>query len=226
MQNNIQFRASGVGNLMVEPRSKSETLSETTKTHLVDIFVSENYGRRNDIHSKYIDKGNAVEEDGITLYSRASKTFFKKNEEHLSKGLVKGTPDLYLGESIQNANKIIDIKSSWDIFTFFRAKNAPINKLYYWQLQAYMYLSEASSASLVYCLIDTPENILNYEKGKVRGDEEACEELDKLHTYSDIPMNERFFEIGINRNDDDIEKMLKKCVDAIEYMNEKFYLTK
>ena len=230
----IQFRASGCGLLMVEPKSKTEALSESTKTNLVDIFVSEHYNRRNDIHSRYIDKGLSVEDDGITLLSRASKTFFKKNEEHLSKGLLKGTPDLFTGESINNAEKIIDIKSSWDIFTFFRAKNSATNKLYYWQLQAYMYLSGAKTSSLVYCLIDTPETILNDEKRKLMWKmgattdenedfQNACRELDKLHKYDDIPMSERFFETVIERNESDIERLLARCQDCIEYMNLTFY---
>lgn len=273
----IQFRASGCGYLMVEPRSKKAyfydgveidakrynkiidqaiktldnsnlkylstsnseidgELSESVKTHLIDIFVSEHYNRRNDIHSRYIDKGLSVEDDGITLLSRASKTFFKKNEEHLSKGLLKGTPDLFTGESITNADKIIDIKSSWDIFTFSRAKYSAINKLYYWQLQAYMYLSGASTSSLVYCLIDTPETILNDEKRKLMWKmgvtteeseefQQACYELDRLHKYDDIPMSERYFETVIERNDTDIERLLARCQDCIEYMDLTFYKT-
>jgi len=55
---------------MTEARGKSEILSETAKGHCIDVFVSWKYGRREEIQSKFLDKGNAREEDAITLVSR------------------------------------------------------------------------------------------------------------------------------------------------------------
>jgi len=66
---------------MVEPRSKNELLSETTKKYLREVMIYEKYGRKKDISNKYIEKGLAVEEDAITLYSRFTKVFYKKNEK-------------------------------------------------------------------------------------------------------------------------------------------------
>jgi hypothetical protein len=79
---------------MTESRTKND-LSETTKTHLIDVYVANRYGRQEDIQSKFIEKGLAVEEDSITLYSRIKKDFYKKNEDHLKNSWIKGTPDLY-----------------------------------------------------------------------------------------------------------------------------------
>lgn len=232
----IKFRASATGFLMVEPRSKSEVLSESTKTHLVDVFVSAKYGRNTDIQSKYMTKGLEVEEDSITLYSRTSKTFYKKNEEHLSNEFIKGTPDLFQGPSIENAELIIDIKSSWDIFTFFRANNDTLNKKYYWQLQSYMALTGAQNAKLVYCLVNTPDALLHDEKRKLmwkmnvlsENDKlyvEACDEIDRLGIYDDIPMGERFFEIEVHRNDADIQRLYDRVIVCREWMNENLFKT-
>ena len=63
-------------------------LSETTKTHLIDKFVSYKYGRNTDIKNKYITKGLEVEEDSITLFSQYSKTFYRKNEERLTNVVI------------------------------------------------------------------------------------------------------------------------------------------
>lgn len=228
--NEIKFRCSSLGHLMTESRSKSDPISETTKKHLVDVFVSSKYGRKTEIKTKYTNKGLEVEEDSITLYSRATKQFFKKNEDRLSNEFIQGTPDLYLGESINIADLVIDIKSSWDIFTFFRASQDSVKKLYYWQLQGYMALTGAKNAKLVYCLIDTPFHLIEDEKRRMfysmnagttdnKDYQEACDEIEKNLTYPDIPFQERYFEIEIERNDADIEKLYNKVIECRNYMN-------
>lgn len=226
----ILFRCSSLGYIMTESRSKSEPLSETAKTHCIDVMVSERYGRHTDIDNKYIRKGLAVEEDSITLYSRVKKIYFSKNEMHLLNGYIKGTPDLYIGEAINKADVIIDIKSSWDIFTYFRAiQPERINAKYYWQLQGYMALTGASEARVAYCLVNTPDAILSDEKRRlmwkmnVLSDtdetyEEACREIDKLGTYNDIPMAERVSEITIQRNDGDIARLYERVELCREYI--------
>lgn len=218
---------------MTEPRNagdkKAGNLSESAKTHLIDVFVSNKYGRNTDIQNKYIQKGLLVEEDSITLYSRLTKTFYKKNEEPLSNDFIKGTPDLFSGKSIQQADHITDIKSSFDVFTFFRNHNNDLNNLYYWQVQGYMDLTGAKTASVAYCLVDTPEVIINDEKRKLMWKmgvatsenedfKQACEELDRLLTYSDIPLNERLIEFFVKRDDEQIELMHKRVEKAREYL--------
>lgn len=229
------FRASSCGYLMVDPKSKADkdagNLSESAKTHLIDIYVTNKYDRQTDISNKYISKGLMVEEDSITLYSRLKKKFFLKNEDHLSNEFIKGTPDLFDGKDIHSAEIIIDVKSSWDIFTFFRTHTKDINSQYYWQLQAYMALTGATSAKLAYCLINTPEMLINDEKRKLMykmgcaTEEsadflEACIELEKSMIYDDIPLEERLIEFTIERNDSDIEKLYSRVRKAREYLNE------
>jgi hypothetical protein len=215
---------------MTESRTKGD-LSETTKTHLVDVYVANKYGRQEDIQSRYIEKGLAVEEDSITLYSRLKKSFFKKNEDHLHNSWIKGTPDMYTGESINAAQSIIDIKSSWDIYTFMRVITKEINKMYYWQLQGYMDLSGATSATLAYCLVDTPEQLIADEKRKLMWKMgcateesplfiEACEELERSMTFGDIHMEERLIEFHIERNDADILKMHIRVEECRKWLNE------
>lgn len=229
------IRCSSLGHIMTEPRNKADkeagNLSETAKTHLIDVFVSEKYKRNTDLQNKYIQKGLLVEEDSITLYSRIKGKFFKKNESYLSNKFIKGTPDLYIGNTIQEASHIIDIKSSWDIFTFFRNKVKGINDLYYWQMQGYMYLTGAMSASLAFCLIDTPVILVEDEKRKLMWKmgvdtsensefKEACNELERLMIYDDIPINERLIEFDIKRNEEDIEKIDLKVIKSREFLKD------
>lgn len=232
---NTLFRASGVGHLLTEPKSKKDkdagNLSEGAKTHLIDCYVSAKYNRQSDVSSKYITKGLMCEEDAITLYSRLKKRFFKKNEDHLHNEYLKGTPDLFEGTDIMRATLIVDVKVSWDIFTFHRVLTKDVNDLYYWQLQAYMALTGAQKATLAYCLIDTPLILLEDEKRKLlykmgaatteNSDYiQACEELEQLMIYKDIPLNERMIEFQIQRNDEEIDLMYAKIQKARAWLNE------
>lgn len=222
----IKFRCSSLGHLMTEPRSKSEVLSETTKTHLIDVFVSNKYGRKTDIQNKYITKGLEVEEDSLTIYSRYKKQFYVKNEKHFENSYIKGTPDIV-------TDKVIDIKSSYDIFTFFR-NIGKLNKMYYWQLQGYMALTGTHEAVLAYCLTDTPDALINDEKRRLMWKmgalteespdyKEACEELERLLTYPDIPLEERVIEQTFTRNDDDINRLYNRIEHSRAWMNKELF---
>lgn len=161
--NDILFRCSSLGHLMVEPKSKSEKLSETTKTHLIDVYTAEVYGRFEEIIGKALEKGNDTEEDSITIVSRVTKIGFKKNEQHLSNAYIKGTPDLFTGPEIKKAETIRDTKSSWSLFSFQRSINKELDKKYYWQLQGYAGLTGAKELYVDFCLNNTPLNLVQWE---------------------------------------------------------------
>lgn len=188
----ILFRASKCGNLMSEPKDagakKRGELSEGAKTFLLEIFIKEKYSREAIVESKYMTKGTEVENEALNMYAIKKEGFYLKNEEHFCNEYLKGTPDIIHGKTI------IDLKSSWDIHTFFASKNKPINKLYYWQLQAYMALTDAEKAKLAYCLTNTPSHLISDEKRRLAWqmgilDEEteeyiqACKEVEKNGIY-------------------------------------------
>lgn len=229
----INIRCSSIGYIMTEPRKKSEEISETAKTHLIDLYVVEKYDRHSDTWNRFVEKGLAVEEDSITLYSRVKKTFFKKNDQRITNEFINGEPDLFTGIEIREAETIIDIKSSWDLYTFFRAKFSPVNKQYWWQLQGYMALTGAKSARLAYCLVNTPEQLIFDEKRKlmyrmgVATDENkeyqaACDEIDKNMRFDDIPLEDRVHEFIIERDDEAIASIYERVKLCRNYYNEFF----
>lgn len=234
--NTYKFRCSSLGKLMTNPQGKKDVdnwqgLSETTKTYLMECYVREKYGRDKNIINKYIEKGLAVEEDSITLYSRVTKTFFKKNEDKLENEFICGTPDLFIGEHIIGCQTIIDIKSSWDIYTFFATMTKPVNKDYLYQLQGYCALSGAPGAKLVYCLVDTPLPLIRDElkrtqwKMGVSDDSTneayiaAAEYLEKSMTFSDIDIKERYIENQITRDEDLILAVYKRVELCREFLS-------
>lgn len=224
-----RFRSSQAGKLMTEPKSKTETISETTKEYLREVYINIVYGRSKDIVSKCIQKGNLSEEDSLTVLSRNLKKFFKKNEEDLSNDFLKGTPDII--DIVDDKTIIYDTKTSWDIFTFFKAKSDPINKMYYWQLQSYMDLTGANVSYLVYCLVNTPPALIESEKRKFAWNsgimdsdseisQEALTAIEKLCIYDDIPIEERIHIIAIDRNQDDIDRLHARVIECRKWMNE------
>lgn len=233
----VLFRCSQLGKIMTEPKDKTQELGETCKTYLVEEGIEEKYGRNKELVNRYIKKGLQAEQDAITLYSRVKKTMFKKNEFCLSNRYISGTPDLYTGPIIHEAGTIIDIKCSWDIFTYFKATTKDLNKLYYYQLQGYMALTGATEAVLAYCLVDTPEPLveqeirnLEYKMGKTSVTDNnyvaAAKEIQRLSKYDDIPMHERVTEITVERNDADIERIYDRVKLCRKWMNENLFKTK
>ena len=59
-----------------------------------------------------------------------------KNEERICNDFVSGTPDLWEGKSFMKADHVIDIKSSFDIFTFFSNLPNKLDDMYYIILKA------------------------------------------------------------------------------------------
>lgn len=229
--NDYKFHPSSLGAIMTDGRGKSEGLGETCKNHLLECWVAEKYGRERELDNKYIKKGLMVEEDSITLYSRVNKRFFTKNDEQISNDYLIGTPDLFVGPSIKEASEIIDLKSSWDIFTFFHVLTKTVNKMYYWQLQGYMDLTGAQLARLCYCLVDTPLVLIEDQKRRLLwemggGTElnplyiEACEKIDKAMTFSDIPIQDRFIEFVVKRNQEDIDKAHARANECRIWLSE------
>ena len=64
----IKFRCSSLHSLMTEPRSKSQELSETTKTFLNALAIEIETGRRKNIETACMKKGTQSEVEGITMF--------------------------------------------------------------------------------------------------------------------------------------------------------------
>lgn len=234
--NNILFRCSSIKHIMTEPKTKKDReagiLSKTVRNHLADKYVSARYGRETEIFNKYVTKGLQVEEDSLTLYSRYKGVFYTKNEKLFTNDFISGTPDIVTSDS--EGGVIIDIKSSWDVFTFFRAADPDdLNDMYYWQMQGYMALTGAKKAIVAYCLVNTPDALIADEQRRIfyrmnvattesPAYVEACEALERSMRFDDIDMKERVIEIMVERSDEDIQRIYEKAAMCREYMNTKY----
>lgn len=195
----FRIRASAAGKLMTNPRSNSEVLSKTTKEYLQQWAKEQIYGVRKSIKSKYLDKGNAVEEDAIKYAAKELGWLFAdKNEELFKDEYFVGTPDVILEDTI------VDIKSSWDCFTFPLFEDKIPSKDYLHQLQVYMHLTGKRKAQLVYVLMNTPDE-LAYEFS---------------HDYSEITSNYRIKTFDIDYDEEIIDKLKERVQTSREYIEQ------
>ena len=78
----FKIRCSAIGKIMTNARSKTETLSKTTKSFLEEWSKEQIYNRKKEIFSKYLDKGNAVEVDSLNFIAKElDYNSLEKNEQ-------------------------------------------------------------------------------------------------------------------------------------------------
>jgi len=193
----FKIRCSQIGQIMSKPRAKKDQesglLSQTTKSYVEEWLKEQIYGVKKEVDNKYTQKGNECELDSLDLfcdYAIIDNFDINYDTKFIENEFLQGTPD-----AIYN-DVVIDLKNSWDCFTFpLFAKEVP-NKNYYYQLQGYMHLLGLKKAKLVYVLSDTPAHIIEKEA--------------KFYAYNN----------GYDVIDGIAEpEVLKKFIDKITYTN-------
>lgn len=114
------------------------------------------YGRRKQIRSKHMDKGNECEDAAIQLLNNVHLESYVKNTEQFSNEFITGEPDII------SEPKTRDTKCSWDASTFPLFEDF-CDDAYYMQGQCYMNLTGKRKHSVDYCLIDTPTHLIERE---------------------------------------------------------------
>lgn len=220
MKDNFKVRCSAIGKIMTSPRSKGEVLSQTTKSYIKELVLEHKYGIRKEINSRYLDKGNMVENESIELTERVlDLDLIVKNESYFENEFICGTPDIIMGDTI------IDVKSSWSAhtFPFFFDEELP-NKDYYYQLQGYMALTGATKGIVAYCLINTPEEIVldeirrtSWSRHELDVTEETEAEVRQQHEFDHIPEVNRVKAYHIERNEDVIQAIYDRVNECKIY---------
>lgn len=158
--------------LMGNPKNKSDILSATAKTNLIDMAKQYVYGYEVSIDAKYLKKGLACEQKAIDLYNSVMFTNHQKNDVRFSNNWLSGEPD------ILTDTEVIDIKNAWSLDTFPSLSEQVAKKdEYEWQLRAYMMLTERPVAKIAYCLVNTPPELIGWENPVLHDVEHLDESL-------------------------------------------------
>ena len=194
----FKCRASAAGKLMTNPRNKSELLSETTKTFAKEWLKERIYGYYKEINSKQVNKGIYFEDTAIDkAIEWLDLPFSIKNTERFSDEYFTGEPDLLLDD------EVIDIKNSWDCFTFPLFENEIPTDDYFYQVQVYMYLTGKRKARVIYILLETPETYNEPAK-----------------SYDHVDIKYRHKEFAFEYQPEIIEKLKERVTQVRNYINE------
>lgn len=189
------MRASASGKIM-----GARGLGKTGKTYLQEWLKEQIFNTKKSFGNKYTEKGNAVEEDSIDFISYHKDYFgIYKNEQYFEDEYFCGTPDVITKEYL------IDVKNSWDCFTFPLFETEIPNKDYFYQAQIYMHLTGVHKYKLIYTLLDTPEELLYKQEPT---------------NYKDIDHKYRIKEFNIDYNESVINKIIERVEESREYINE------
>ena len=129
-------------------------LGKTGETYCKKWLKEQLYSRHKEFTSKYTDKGLIVEDNSLDYIAKVlDYGMLIKNEKFFEDDYFTGTPDIILKDHL------IDVKNSWDCFTFPLFETEPARE-YYLQGQIYMHLTGIKRYKLIYVLSDTPESII------------------------------------------------------------------
>ena len=120
----------------------------------------------------------------------------------------------------------MDVKSSWDATTFpFFATEIP-TKDYYYQLQGYLELTGKTEALLVYCLVNTPIEMVEDEIRRahwnahlLEEDYDLRDEILKRHVFDHIPLGRRVKVFKVEKDEQVIEQIKERVELCREYFN-------
>lgn len=200
----LKIRASCVGKIMTDPRTKAEgILSVGAKTYLRELAKQEIFGIEFEIGSKEMAKGIEVEQDSIDLLNDVRGLHLQKNTERRTNDWITGECDLFDAA----AGKGYDIKSAWSAKTFPGWQADCGDKVYEWQMRAYMWLWNADEWEVVHTLVDTPERLIGFEPLQ-------------MHIVSHIPEHMRLTGWLVERDFAKERLMIERVEAAREYVLE------
>jgi hypothetical protein len=204
---------------MTESRSKSEVLSETAKGYIQDLFKERELGIYKEFSSRYTDKGLEMEDEAIQFASEVLNwEFVVKNETRFNNEWLTGEPD------INTDTLLADIKCSWSGSTFPMFDDTLKNKAYYWQLQGYLMLTGHETSELVYCLMNTPLQIVedeirrqHWKLNLIEEDLDVRQAVMDMHNFDHIPSELRVKRFIVEKDESSQEKIKERVKVAREY---------
>lgn len=179
---------------------KEASLSAGAKTYLNGLAKEQVYGYRQEVDTKYMDKGRALEAEAIELLNFVRFKSYVKNTERRESEFLTGECDILVPKV-----KTIDTKVTWSLATFPAVSEDAHDMMYEWQGRGYMKLWDVPQHEVVFVMLDTPEAMRRWEQPA-------------LHIVSHIPPELRITSITYERDMELEAKMDAKCRTAAAYL--------
>lgn len=203
----------------LEPSIK---LSESPKAVCVDTFLKQEFGWSEVLTTPQILKGLMREDESIQVIGFATDQELTKNQHFFENDYIKGTPD------VLTEDRVIEVKTASDFKSFFTMDEEAVKAHYYYQVQAYMWLTGFDKADLYYVYLpETSEEIEAQKKSlsyRLSADSEVYKDVVKqIEKNNSLFLSPeqciKKFEFVKN------EQVIEKVIDRVKFANE-FVFTK
>jgi hypothetical protein len=205
-------------------------LSRTAIQFLTERYAWEKYSKKTASTGNgmaFLEKGYVMEADAIKLLSKIDKRDYQKNEELFTNEFIAGKCDIISPER----GIVIDVKTSWNINTFLKVRNNPLNSKYWYQAQGYMELHNVEFSEICFLLLNTPEDLVSRERVKllnrfITGEidresyEKNCENLAGALAYNNINPKKRVIRFKVKRDKTIMPILYKKVQKCREWLAE------
>lgn len=209
----FRIRCSAISSIMAKPTGK-RIISAGAETYCKKWYIEKVYNRYPEVKSKYMDKGIAVEEDSIDyIADKLNLGKVYKNDEWFENDYMHGTPDAVLDDCI------IEMKNSWDCFSFPLLETEVPSKDYFLQIQGYMHLTGLKKAKLIYTLMDTPENLIEKDFRWNNPKDMPYEDFREKYLFSSVEDKYRIKTFDIEYNPEIVEQIYNRVELCREYIN-------
>jgi len=198
-------------------------LSQTAKSFVRDTFLKNEFGFRRPVVTPEILKGQLCEQDSFALLDEAFPLdggIRIKNKTRFNSEDFTGEPD-----ALPTAEIVEDVKTSWDLLTFLNVQEPP--ELYLAQGQVYMQLTGRKKFFLRYCLVPTPEELIQdeirrffYKFGGADSSDFKRAEAQIRHNndlINDLPPSDRVKTFEFEYNPEYLDELSRRVVAAREY---------
>ena len=223
-------------------------LSKGAKSYLRKLRREIKFGRRQELKSKYLEKGIELEEEAITFLSLYHGEYFTNNTDRVFDDFFQGEVDVLEG---------YDTKCVWSMNTLPDPEE-PIPNIYEYQNRVYMRLHNAekwTTSSIALSMTDTALADVIYREGFRWENNEISEwrkveiikqwtyeeedfvkrcstydcipdassemkHIDMFNSFVEIPVYERIVEKTVERDLDIEEKMIEVAIASRVYLQE------
>lgn len=187
----FKIRASQCWKIMSKSKTKGE-LSQTCKSYLASWYAND----KDEIHSKYIDKGNEVESDLIDFMAvQLNYGLAEKCRKSASNEFMQGSCDVITNDAV------IDVKAAYNLTSLHKHAIDGLMDEYFWQIVVYTKLYDRSKGIIFHGLLNTPETDYSAEI-----------------VFEDLPANERWLAYEVVPTEQDFEAIYDRVIQCREYL--------
>jgi hypothetical protein len=212
-------------------RFNDPELSITAIKRLTRRYAYERYNKKTAATYNYARgsqlKGTLLEMEAIEILGRHDKCNYIKCDVSAENDYLLGRCDvLYEAD-----NKIVEVKTSWNINTMMQQEAVGLPDKIWWQAQGYLDVYEKELCEVSFVLLNTPPHLVSQERtkldmkyvyGEIMRDkyDEELEKFELFYDYSKIPLKRRVLTYTVNRDKELMQYVYSRIEKCRIWLNE------